>query len=169
MSFKSDRTLVSRKVNDLRKRAERDGMTLSNTEINNIVSGQTETCLCTAREDGMTVIFPRTEEVEAIIQHYHKTFLGESEWKLESHIHRSFEGITRKPIEKWIANNREHARRFTLFGNKQNLKPVVCYTVNNHHQIDLVDFTMYPHVRSDGPYLYILSVEDIFSRYLWLV
>ena len=96
MSLKrSERTRETRAVYDLRQRVERAGMSFVVDEVDNIVSGHTETRLCLVREDGTRVIFPRIDEVDGIIQHYYNTFCGESGRSLEPRVSMSFEGIPR--------------------------------------------------------------------------
>ena len=55
-----------------------------------------------------------------------------------------------------------------VFGNKPPLRPVGASTVQSTHLIDLVSFENYPTERNGSIYKYVLSVLDIFSRFLQL-
>ena len=70
--------------------------------------------------------------------------------KLVELIAKSFEGIKRESIEEFYRQHPGHNKKNTVFSIKKTLQPVVCHTVNRHHQMDLVDFTRYPQIREDG-------------------
>ena len=55
-----------------------------------------------------------------------------------------------------------------MFKNKAPLKPVATKTVQERNQIDLVNMSSIAITIEDKTYKYILSVIDIFSRYLHL-
>ena len=127
-------------------------MSFTLDEIDNIVSGQSETWLCLVREVGTRVIFPLIDEDDGIIEHYYNTFCGK-----RGRVSMSFEGIPRESIEQQIAT--ESMPDVLLFSNEKKLKPVVSLIVNNHllivnnhHQMDLVEFTRYPQLRSGKTY-----------------
>ena len=63
------------------------------------------------------------------------------------------------------AKYRIHNVKFT---NKASPRPVTARTVQGQHQIDLMDLGKEAVNHNGHMYKYVLSVMDIFSRYLWL-
>lgn len=59
-------------------------------------------------------------------------------------------------------------RVHTIFYNKAPLEEVKAKNMHERHQIDLGDFSERPAVQAGKIYKYVLSVLDVFSRYLWL-
>ena len=118
--------------------------------------------------DGNAVIYPRYEEEQDIISHFYKVYKGEGSRKLYNRIRANYVGISRKVIQQWINSNEEHCKRNPVFLNKAPLQPVISHTVNSRHQIDLVNFEDFPQLRDGEIFSYVLAVEDIFSRYLFL-
>jgi len=114
------------------------------------------------------VIVPRVSEVGAIVNYYYQLFKGEGANKLHCRIREHYSGISRRFIQQWLNNNREHCKLNPLFTNKAPLKPVVSSTVQSHHQIDLACIEKYPSETDGEVFSYILSVLDVFSRYLQL-
>ena len=55
-----------------------------------------------------------------------------------------------------------------MFSNKPPLTPVVTDSVQSTHQIDLVSLEFIPILREGKVYDHVLSVLDVFSRYLQL-
>ena len=60
-------------------------------------------------------------------------------------------------------------QRRTVFANKAPMRPIVALSPMERNQIDLVDMREFPPCSSDGnEYRYVLSVIDVFSRYVIL-
>ena len=83
---------------------------------------------------------PRKSEVDDIISLFYNAFKGEGARKLFHRIRRHYTGISIKKIQKWLNSNKDHFKSNSIFSNKPPLTPVI----------------------------YVLSVLDVFSRYLWL-
>ena len=94
---------------------------------------------------------------------------GEGAKKLHVRMCDHYVSISRTFCQNWLNSNREHSRtKNPPMTNKPPLRPVVSYTVQSQHQIDLVDFTKHA-VEKDGKlYKYVLSVLDVFSRFVQL-
>ena len=159
---KSDK--IRRKVHDIQRRFNGQ---LSVTMILNPVTAKIEKRLC-LRQDGGNLIYPRLSEAQEIIQHFYRAYKQEGARKLWYRIGNSFVGISRTTIQTWLNNNKEHTQRHPEFSNQPPPHPVVSHTPNKHHQIDLVVFESNPQVQDGIVYKYVLSVLDVFSRYLWL-
>ena len=113
-------------------------------------------------------IVPKKSEIVVIIKHFYNTYKGEGARKLNNRIKSIFTGISRQAIQDWLNSNEEHFQRKPLFTNKPPLQPVTAHTVQSTHQIDLVSMENYP-VEKDGvTYTWVLSVIDVFSRFLQL-
>lgn len=65
-------------------------------------------------------------------------------------------------------NNPDHHHINPAFLNKDDLKPIVTKAPFERIQIDLVDFSKNPSYSNGKHYHYILSVLDVFSRFLFL-
>ena len=84
-------------------------------------------------------------------------------------IRENYVGISKDSIQKWINRNVQHCQQNPLFKNKDLLKPVDAKAPMDKVQIDLVVFESNPSYGKDGMcYKYVLSVLDVFSRYLTL-
>ena len=89
--------------------------------------------------------------------------------KLHKRILLTYAGIVRNKLETFFKKNFEHCQKNPIFRNIPPLQPVVSHTPNSRHQIDLVCFDKGPHVVKDGKvYMYVISVLDVFSRYVFL-
>ena len=108
-------------------------------------------------------------EVPTIISAFYKKYKGEGARKLSGRIRKTFTGISRERIQSWINSNKDHCKRNPIFDNKDPLQPVIEHETMNRIQIDLVIMENKPSISPDGiTYRYILSVLDIFSRFLFL-
>ena len=85
-----------------------------------------------------------------------------------SRIRRHYAGITIKRIQKWLNSNEDHFKANPIFSNKPPLTLVVSKSVQGCNQIDLVDMRSMAVSTNGTQYNYVLSVLDVFSRYLWL-
>ena len=114
------------------------------------------------------VIVPKVSEKRAVVKHFYQAYKGEGARKLTERINKCYSGISTLFIQDWLNNNEEHCRRQPLFTNKPPLQPVIAHTVQGTHQIDLVSMEAFAVTRNYREYTHVLSVLDIFSRYLWL-
>ena len=153
---------VARRVHDMQQ-----DYVFSIEEKFDIAAGKVETLLLIEIE-GRKVIFPRIGRVGTIIDFFYKTYKGEGARKLHKRILMSYAGIVRNKLQTFLNENPEHCRKKTIFRNKPPLQPVVSHTPNSRHQINLVCFEKDPQVRDGNVYMYVLSVLDVFSRYVFL-
>ena len=120
------------------------------------------------REKEATMIVPRKGEVDDIISFFYNAFKGEGARKLFPRIRRHDTGISIKRIQKWLNSNEDHFKSNPIFSNKPPLTPVISNSVQGCNQIDFVDMRSMAVSTNGTQYNYVLSVLDVFSRYLWL-
>lgn len=88
--------------------------------------------------------------------------------KLKYRAADSYAGLTERQIRQVTSSNIKYRIHNAAFTNKVVPKPVRANHVQSQHQIDLVDLNKQPVQYAGKTYRYILSVMDVFSRYLWL-
>ena len=120
------------------------------------------------REKEATMIVPRKGEVDDIISFFYNAFKGEGARKLFPRIRRHCTGISIKRIQKLLNSNEEYFKSNPIFSNKPPLTPVFSKSVQGCNQIDLADMRSMAVSTNGTQYNYVLSVLDVFSRYLWL-
>jgi len=77
--------------------------------------------------------------------------------------------LTERKIRQVTSRSIRYRVRNAAFTNKAVPKPFRAHQVQSQHQIDLVDVNQEPVELGRKSYRYIVSVMDVFSRYLWLV
>ena len=118
---------------------------------------------------GQYVIFPKRSEVTNILAFCYKEYKGEGANKLHRRISESYFGVSRRNVQHFLNTNKEHFMRQPQLTNIPPLQPVISHTVNSRHQIDLVSFhDDDPQLKDGIVYSYVLSVLDVFSRFLFL-
>ena len=111
-------------------------------------------------------IILKKSEVESLVKSYYKSTKGEGARSLEHGKHLL--GTGEKPIHNVLNRMKEQQQLRPTFRNKAPLKPITAKTVQERNQIDLVNMSSIAITIEDKTYKYILSVIDIFSRYLHL-
>lgn len=127
---------------------------------------------CLARKVRRIIILNRillpVDEVERCIRSFYTSTKGDGARKLKSRISAHYFGIGETKIQKFINGLDIQRQRHTRFDNKAPLKPVDATLVMERHQVDIVDLRNIPVVIGGVRYRYVLSVLDVFSRFLWL-
>ena len=113
-------------------------------------------------------IIPRKGEIDKIVSFFYHTYKGEGAKKTQPRIKRFYTGISIKRIQKWLSSNENHFKINPIFSNKLPLSPVVSKTVQGCNQIDLVDMRSMSVTKNGAEFNYILSLLDVFSRFLEL-
>ena len=119
-------------------------------------------------DEGNPKIVPQKGEIDKIVSFFYHTYKGEGARKIQPRIKRFYTGISIKQIQKWLNSNENHFKTNPIFGNKPPLSPVVSKTVQGCNQIDLVDMRSMSVAKDGVEYNYILSLLDVFSRFLEL-
>ena len=113
-------------------------------------------------------IVPQKGEIDQIVSFFYHTYKGEGARKIQPRIKRFFTGISIKRIQKWLNSNENHFTINPIFSNKPPLSPVLSKTVQGCNQIDLVDMRNMSVTKGGVEYNRILSLLDLFSRFLEL-
>ena len=88
--------------------------------------------------------------------------------KLKNRAAASFAGLSERNILSVTNNEAKYRIHSVKFTNKATPRPVTASTIQAQHQIDLMDLSKEAVDHNTRVYKYVLSVMDIFSRYLWL-
>ena len=110
----------------------------------------------------------KKSEVESLVKSYYKSTKGEGARTLKKNMENIYSGTGKKPIYNVLNRMKEQQQLRPMFKNKAPLKPVATKTVQERNQIDLVNMSSIAITIEDKTHKYILSVIDIFSRYLHL-
>ncbi len=79
-----------------------------------------------------------------------------------------FQGVTERATNTHLKALPDRQLAGPVFDNKADMRPVKASAVQERHQVDLVDLRNIPARWNGKIYLYVLSVLDVFSRYVWL-
>ena len=94
---------------------------------------------------------------------------GSGAAKLVYSLQQNFAGLSRAKVQGILNTDRQHYKRNAKFCNQGRLKPIRAREVQTRHQIDLMDMGQKGVVKRNGvSYRYVLSVMDVFSRFVWL-
>ena len=89
--------------------------------------------------------------------------------KLVYSLKENFVGLSQNKIQDILNRDKSHYRRNARLLNKATLKPIRARDVQVRHQLDLMDMGKKGTVTANGvSYRYVLSVLDVFSRFVWL-
>ena len=88
--------------------------------------------------------------------------------KLRNRAVDGFAGLSERDILRVTNNEAKYRIHNVKFTNKATPMPVTARTIQGQHQIDLMDLSKEAVNHNRHVYKYVLSVMDIFSRYLWL-
>ena len=111
----------------------------------------------------------RVSEVCKVVADEYERLKGTGAAKLVSSLKQNFAGLSRIKVQKILNTDKQHYKRNAKFCNKARLKPIRARDVQMRHQIDLMDMGRKGAVKFNGvSYRYVLSVMDVFSRFVWL-
>ena len=79
-----------------------------------------------------------------------------------------YHGLLRRVIQHSLNSLKQQQKIRPLFQNKAPLRPIRASKVQERHQVDLVSMVSMPVTIDGDTYKYIMSVIDIFSRFLFL-
>ena len=88
--------------------------------------------------------------------------------KLWTRIRGHYTNISRKQVQKWLNNCKEHGEEFPIFSNKRKLRAVLANQPMDQVQVDLVDLSSTPSFAGETTYRYVITFLEVFSRYLVL-
>lgn len=111
----------------------------------------------------------RSSEVNRVVaDEFHRT-KGSGARKIVCSLKENFVGLSKNRVQDILNKDKLHYRRNARFLNKAILKPIRARDVQVRHQVDLMDLGKRGSVEFKGiVYRYVLSVMDVFSRFIWL-
>lgn len=110
----------------------------------------------------------KKSEVSGVVAKTFKETKSAGYKKLKHRSHDSYAGLSERKIRQVTSSNIKYRVHNAAFTNKTVPKPVRAQHVQSQHQIDLIDLSREPVQLGGKTYWYILSIMDVFSRYLWL-
>lgn len=113
-------------------------------------------------------IVVRKSEVPTIIDCAYQETKGDGARKLKLHTSYHYCGFSRDVIQNKLNAMKQCQKLRPLFQNKAPLRPIKAIRVQERHQVDLVSMASMPATIDDDTYKYIMSVIDIFSRFVIL-
>ena len=121
----------------------------------------------TADEENSKLVLQESE-IDKIVSFFYHTYKGKRARKIQPRVKRFYTGTSIKQTQKWLNSNENHFKINPISSNKPPLSPVVSKTVQGCNQIDLVDMRSMSVTKNGVEYNYILSLLDVFSRFLEL-
>ena len=110
----------------------------------------------------------KKSELSSIVHSYFDESKGDGALKLSKTIRHRYSGLSRNFIQKNLKVMKETQKIRPLFQNKAPLRPIKAGQVHERHQVDLVNMQSMPVTVGGVTYKYIMSVIDIFSRFVFL-
>ena len=107
-------------------------------------------------------------EVSKIVNCVYQETNGDGAAKLKIHASHQYSGISRKIIQANLNSMKHNQKVRPPFQNKAPLRPSKACKVQERHQVDLVSMASMPATIDGDTYKYIMSVIDIFSRFVFL-
>ena len=113
-------------------------------------------------------ILLKCSEKRRCIDFFYCRSKGDCARKLKKRMDEVFTGISENDIQQYINSSRLNQEIKAVFDNKPPLKPITASRVWERIQIDLMSMEDIPVVHDGKVYRWVLSVIDVFSRYLVL-
>ena len=134
-------------------------------EIHNPAAGKLERRIV---ERATNCIVIKKSEVAQLVDSAYEETKGEGAEKLRNHMSQLYCGLSRRIIQRNLNSMKQQQKVRPLFQNKAPLRPIKASRVQERHQVDLVSMISMPATIEGDTYKYIMSVIDIFSRFLFL-
>ena len=123
-------------------------------------------------EDGKLLfddkLIARESDMKNIVCHAFDQTKGAGPRKLQKHLSQAYSGISENTLKKQLDTSEKYQMLSARFQNKVAIRPIRAKEVHARHQIDLVDMNKMRTSFEGKEYRYILSVCDVFSRFVWL-
>ncbi|XP_062613328.1 uncharacterized protein LOC134275091 [Saccostrea cucullata] len=116
--------------------------------------------------DGKMVL--RLSEISSATKQAFEESKGAGSRKIRHRLKSVFSGVTHRKVQTSLKSLPEKQSVNPIFDNVVPLKPIRATSIQERHQIDLVDMSRHTEFYNGVEYKYILSVLDVFSRYVWL-
>ena len=135
--------------------------------INDPVYGREKDRVVTRDEENPKTV-PQKGDIDKIVSFFYHIYKGEGARKIQPRIKRLYTGISIKGIQKWLNSCEKRFKINPIFSSKPPTSPVVYKTVQGCNQIDLVDMRSMSVTKNGVEYNYIISLLNVFSRFLKL-
>ncbi len=124
-------------------------------------------------EDGQSLTFdgklvPRKSSISSVVKKALHETKGSGVRKLNILLREQYSGISRASVKNILDRSRRYQLHKATFRNKAIPKSIKAKAVQDRHQVDLVDMGEWRVKYGRVTYRYILTVIDVFSRYVWL-
>ena len=119
-------------------------------------------------EKATNCIVLKKSEVSQVVDRAYCQTKGEGAVKLSKQMSQIYCGLSRRIIQRNLNSMKQQQKVRPLFQNKAPLRPIRASKVQERHQVDLVSMVSMPATIDGDTYKYIMSVIDIFSRFLFL-
>ena len=119
-------------------------------------------------EKATNCIVLKKSEVSQVVDRAYCQTKGEGAVKLSKQMSQIYCGLSRRIIQRNLNSMKQQQKVRPLFQNKAPLRPIRASKVQERHQVDLVSMASMPATIDGDTYKYIMSVIDIFSRFLFL-
>lgn len=124
-------------------------------------------------DDGKTVlcdgkIVVRRGSIPNLVENGITKTKGSGARKLMIRLREHYTGISEARIQSQLNKSRHYQHLQARFTNKPIPKSITAKEVQMRHQIDLLDMSKWKVACGKEVYRYVLTVQDVFSRYVWL-
>lgn len=107
-------------------------------------------------------------EIPRVIRKCMDDTRGSGARKLNKRMKEQYSGISERKIQNTLDRSTRYQLNKARFGNKPIPKPIKARQVQDRHQIDLLNMGKWKITQGRSIYRYIVTVVDVFSRYIWL-
>lgn len=118
-------------------------------------------------EKATNCIVVKKSDVSQLVDSAYYETKGEGTKKLGKQMAQIYRGLSRRIIQHSLNSMKQQQKVRPLFQTKTPLRPIRASRVQERHQVDLVSMVSMPATIDGDTYKYIMSVIDIFSRFLF--
>lgn len=136
------------------------------TRRSNPLTGQEEDVLTYLPSEGKIVL--KVSQVPIVVKAMFAETKGEGARKILTRMRELYVGVKEVTVQKVLNELPEKQKIKPRFLNKPPSRPVEASEVMERNQIDLIDFQGLPVEHEGITYNFVLSVMDVFSRYVFL-
>ncbi|RXN00644.1 SCAN domain-containing protein 3 [Acipenser ruthenus] len=124
-------------------------------------------------EDGQAITFAgklvaKKSTIPTLVNRVLDETKGSGARKVNIHLTEEYSGISRASVQGTLDRSRRYHLHKMIFGNKPIPKSIKAKAVQDLHQIDFLDMGKWRVSHGQATYRYILTIVDVFSRYIWL-
>ncbi|XP_028513600.1 uncharacterized protein LOC114574639 [Exaiptasia diaphana] len=110
----------------------------------------------------------KKSELKSLVTSEFKHCKGIGSRKLKHRLNQRFSGFSEPCVNKILSKSKLNQMSNARFNNKVIIRPIRASAVQIRHQIDLIDLRTNAVSLQGKVYNYVLTIQDVFSRYIWL-